>query len=470
MRILIAEDDSVLADGLSASLRECGYCVDRVATGAEVLSAVASFEFDLLILDLGLPRMNGLEVLQRLRAKSAGLAVLILTAQDGVEARVRGLDLGADDYLAKPFALEELKARVRALTRRGAGARRRRSSAAVSRSTVSAGWRRCAARRSTFRAGARAARSTAAASGPHGEQGAAARPHVRVGRRGQHERDRGIRASAPPQAGSRRRRDRDGARRRLSHPENELRLKIALFADIHSNLEAVTACLAHAEGLGADRRAFLGDLVGYGADPAAVLELIERHVAGRRRRRDGQSRCGGAGPPGRCADGKRPGGARLDARAARHGHRAFLASLPLTVERDNALYVHASAAAPEQWIYVTGLREAAESMAAATATYVFSGHVHEQKLYYTGASGKPMAFQPVAGTPIPVARNHRWLAIVGSAGQPRDGNNAACYALFDTERERLTFFRIPYDHPSAVRKIRAAGLPERLALRLERGT
>jgi two-component system OmpR family response regulator len=121
MRILIAEDDPILADGLSASLRGCGYSVDRVATGAEALSAIASFEFDLLILDLGLPRMNGLEVLQRLRAKSAELPVLILTAQDGVEARVRGLDLGADDYLAKPFALEELKARVRALTRRGAG-------------------------------------------------------------------------------------------------------------------------------------------------------------------------------------------------------------------------------------------------------------------------------------------------------------------------------------------------------------
>ena len=121
MRILIAEDDPILADGLSASLRECGHSVDRVATGGEALSAIASFEFDLLILDLGLPRMNGLEVLQRLRAKSTELPVLILTAQDGVDARVRGLDLGADDYLAKPFALEELKARVRALTRRAAG-------------------------------------------------------------------------------------------------------------------------------------------------------------------------------------------------------------------------------------------------------------------------------------------------------------------------------------------------------------
>jgi two-component system, OmpR family, response regulator len=119
MRILIAEDDPILADGLAVSLRDSGYSVDYVATGAEADCAIASFEFDLLILDIGLPKMSGLEVLKRLRSRSRELPVLILTAQDGVEARVRGLDLGADDYLAKPFALEELKARVRALTRRG---------------------------------------------------------------------------------------------------------------------------------------------------------------------------------------------------------------------------------------------------------------------------------------------------------------------------------------------------------------
>jgi len=98
-----------------------GHSVDCVATGAEADYAIASFEFDLLILDIGLPRMNGFEVLKRLRGRSRDLPVLILTAQDGIEARVRGLDLGADDYLAKPFALEELKARVRALTRRASG-------------------------------------------------------------------------------------------------------------------------------------------------------------------------------------------------------------------------------------------------------------------------------------------------------------------------------------------------------------
>jgi two-component system OmpR family response regulator len=121
MRILIAEDDQVLADGLLRSLRAAGYAVDQVASGTEADAAVASHEFDLLILDLGLPRMHGLDVLKRLRARGSSMPVLILTAADSVEQRVTGLDLGADDYMAKPFSLQELEARVRALTRRGLG-------------------------------------------------------------------------------------------------------------------------------------------------------------------------------------------------------------------------------------------------------------------------------------------------------------------------------------------------------------
>src|ERR1700731_3409454 len=121
MRILIAEDDSILADGLIRSLRQSGYAVDLVTNGAEADSALSLQSFDLLILDLGLPQMPGLEVLRRLRARNSALPVMILTAADSIEQRVKGLDLGADDYMAKPFALSELEARVRALTRRGAG-------------------------------------------------------------------------------------------------------------------------------------------------------------------------------------------------------------------------------------------------------------------------------------------------------------------------------------------------------------
>jgi two-component system, OmpR family, response regulator len=120
MRILLAEDDSVLADGLTRSLRQSGYAADCVDNGIEADAALSTQEFDLLILDLGLPKMNGLEVLRRLRSRNSHLPVLILTAADSVEQRVKGLDLGADDYMAKPFALTELEARVRALVRRGA--------------------------------------------------------------------------------------------------------------------------------------------------------------------------------------------------------------------------------------------------------------------------------------------------------------------------------------------------------------
>jgi two-component system OmpR family response regulator len=122
MRILIAEDDQVLADGLLRTLRASGAAVDHVANGSEADAALmTSSEFDLFILDLGLPKMHGLEVLKRLRARGNSMPVLILTAADSVEERVKGLDYGADDYMAKPFSLQELEARVRALTRRGMG-------------------------------------------------------------------------------------------------------------------------------------------------------------------------------------------------------------------------------------------------------------------------------------------------------------------------------------------------------------
>ena len=122
MRILIAEDDRVMADGLLRALRGTGAAVDHVASGTEADAALmTNKEFDLLILDLGLPRMHGREVLRKLRSRGSSLPVLILTAADSVEERVKGLDYGADDYMAKPFSLQELEARVRALMRRNMG-------------------------------------------------------------------------------------------------------------------------------------------------------------------------------------------------------------------------------------------------------------------------------------------------------------------------------------------------------------
>ncbi|MDZ4200694.1 MAG: response regulator transcription factor [Gallionella sp.] len=120
MRILIAEDDEVLADGLSGSMRQSGYAVDRVGTGQEADSILRGGQpYDLVILDIGLPQMDGFTVLRNLRERSHQVPVIILTARDSVGDRVKGLDLGADDYLVKPFSLQELEARVRALLRRG---------------------------------------------------------------------------------------------------------------------------------------------------------------------------------------------------------------------------------------------------------------------------------------------------------------------------------------------------------------
>jgi two-component system, OmpR family, response regulator len=121
MRILIAEDDPILADGLTRALRASGYAVDHVDNGPAAERALRTVEFDLIILDIGLPGMSGFAVLTQARTRKVATPVLILTAMDGVESRVKGLDLGADDYLVKPFDLPELEARVRALTRRAQG-------------------------------------------------------------------------------------------------------------------------------------------------------------------------------------------------------------------------------------------------------------------------------------------------------------------------------------------------------------
>ena len=112
MRILIAEDDPILADALRSTLRKSGYAVDWVDDGEGADAALGADEFDLLILDISLPKLSGFEVLKRLRARNSPLPVLVLTALTGVSDRVRGLDAGADDYLAKPFELAELEARV----------------------------------------------------------------------------------------------------------------------------------------------------------------------------------------------------------------------------------------------------------------------------------------------------------------------------------------------------------------------
>ena len=121
MRVLLVEDDALLGEGLYTGLKQDGYAVDWMQDGDSAEVALNVEHFDILILDLGLPKQDGLQVLQKLRSKDDPIPVLILTARDSLDDRIKGLDIGADDYMVKPFDLEELNARMRALLRRSAG-------------------------------------------------------------------------------------------------------------------------------------------------------------------------------------------------------------------------------------------------------------------------------------------------------------------------------------------------------------
>ena len=249
-------------------------------------------------------------------------------------------------------------------------------------------------------------------------------------------------------------------------------MKLALLSDVHSNLQALQACLAHARGLGAQQFAFMGDSVGYGAHPGAVVDCIMALAADGAVVLRGNHEELALSPP---AAVERMGdmGADWTHRQLSVGQRDWLAALPLLQQQDSVLMVHASANAPERWRYVDSPMAATDSLDAASAwpavRYVFGGHVHAQTLYYRGAVGKLMPFVPQAGVAIPVPRHRHWVATVGSVGQPRDGNPQAMYALFDSAAEQLTFHRVHYDHAAAADAIRRAGLPEYFARRLEQG-
>ena len=244
---------------------------------------------------------------------------------------------------------------------------------------------------------------------------------------------------------------------------------IALLADVHANLEALNACLKHASENGAGRYVFLGDLVGYGADPQGVVDIIARYAS------DGAVVVKGNHDEAVNKTAKYMNDslrsviewtrAVLSADA-----KAFLSSRPLCVREHPMCFVHASAASPERWDYVDSPAAAQRSIDASGTAYTFSGHVHDQELHFRGAQGKMSVFRPIPGRAIPVSAHRDWLALVGSVGQPRDGNPAAAYALFDAARERIVFHRVPYDHLAAARKIREAGLPLSVAYRVERGT
>ncbi|MEY2621482.1 MAG: hypothetical protein RIT26_1302 [Pseudomonadota bacterium] len=250
-------------------------------------------------------------------------------------------------------------------------------------------------------------------------------------------------------------------------------MKWALLSDVHANLTAWNACVAHARAQGVTHWAVLGDLVGYGPHPGELVDAVMQLQAER----------GAVVLRGNHEELALRGahGESIGALTAvwTHGQlgvaqREWLAGLPLTHVDGALMLVHASADAPERWHYVEDARSAARSLDAALnlhpeVRYVMGGHVHHQTLYYRGQGQQLLPFKPTPGVAVPVPLHRRWLATIGSAGQPRDGDTRAAYATLDVARQQLCFHRVSYDHLATARAIRAAGLPAMLAERLEKG-
>jgi diadenosine tetraphosphatase ApaH/serine/threonine PP2A family protein phosphatase len=240
-------------------------------------------------------------------------------------------------------------------------------------------------------------------------------------------------------------------------------MSIALLSDLHANLEALEACLDHARSQGAEHFVLLGDYVGYGADPEAVVDrVMELVAAGAIALRGNHDEAAGGNDAIRLNE---------DARRSMHWTREqlradqtqFLRERPLRAEDGSALYVHANGWDPQGYEYIFGPLQAGRNIQVVRERMTFCGHMHEPVLYHMGLTQRVETFLPVPGSPIPLSVARRWLAIPGSVGQPRDGNPAACYAVFDPLENLLTFWRVPYDHATAADKIRRAGLPERYA-------
>jgi diadenosine tetraphosphatase ApaH/serine/threonine PP2A family protein phosphatase len=245
----------------------------------------------------------------------------------------------------------------------------------------------------------------------------------------------------------------------------EQTMLLAVFTDMHANRQAFSACLDLARGRGAERIICLGDYVGYGADPEWTVETVMRLVDG-----------GAVAVRGNHdnAIGTTTDSMNAEAQAAIEwtrgrlsaAQRRFLADLPLALHEDDRLYVHAEASNPPRWRYVRSSSDAARSIVATDAEVTFCGHIHQPALYSMSAAAKMTSFVPTAGVPVQLLGGRRWLAVVGSVGQPRDGDPAASFAMYDTGAREITYCRVAYDVEAAASRIRENGLPLWLADRL----
>ena len=243
-------------------------------------------------------------------------------------------------------------------------------------------------------------------------------------------------------------------------------MRIAFLSDIHGNREALEACLSHAERQGYDKLVFLGDLVGYGADPKFVVdklaELISKGAGSILGNHDAAAAAGLIEGMNDYASAS----IEWTHQELDKAQRELLLSMPMSIEEDDRLYVHSEASSPRSWSYITDASSAERSLRSHAARLTFCGHVHKQQLFHMTPQKPPVLFIPQTSIPVPLMGNRKWLAVQGSVGQPRDHNPAAAYSLLDTQRNELTYFRVPYDIEASAAKIHAAGLPKILAARL----
>lgn len=245
-------------------------------------------------------------------------------------------------------------------------------------------------------------------------------------------------------------------------------MRVAVLTDIHANRQAFEAVLADVSAHGVDRIALLGDIVGYGADPEWCCEQAAELVAAGAIAVRGNHDSAASGAPEVMSTNARRA---MDWTRTRltEAHRGFLASLPYVALEGDLLFAHASANQPEDWSYITSDRTATPSFRATRARLILCGHVHVPLLASCDLGGEVRQQSFRSGLPIPLLPSRRWLAVVGSVGQPRDGVAQAAWALVDTGRAELTFRRTAYDTVAAASRVRSAGLPDDLAVRLLQG-
>jgi predicted phosphodiesterase len=243
---------------------------------------------------------------------------------------------------------------------------------------------------------------------------------------------------------------------------------LAVFSDIHGNRQAFEACLKVARAKGAERFVLLGDFVGYGADPEWVVDTVmglvrEGAIAVRGNHDEAVNTTTEAmNAEAQIAIEWTRG--RLDV-----AQRRFLAELPMLVDEKERLYVHSEASSPQRWHYVRSTADAAKSLISTPAHVTFCGHIHRPALYSMSVTAKMTGLVPKTDVSVPLLRGRQWLAVLGSVGQPRDGDPSAAFVLFDTVSCQITYCRAPYDIASAADKIRENGLPPWLADRLSQG-